>query len=90
MWREDRCQRGPQGVAALMALAAMVTATACSDQSAENRSGDSVGLPNPAAVFCKEQGGEYLLDEGECHLPDGTVQDAWEYFRENAEPGEQE
>jgi putative hemolysin len=74
---------------ALMALAMIFNATACSDQTAEPLPGDSVGLPNPAAVFCEEQGGEYLLDTGECRLADGTVRDAWDYYRENAEPGDQ-
>jgi len=43
--------------------------------------------PNPAAVFCEEQGGRYrILQEpagmrGICSLPDGREIDAWEYFR---------
>ncbi|MDV7145473.1 DUF333 domain-containing protein [Tropicimonas sp. TH_r6] len=46
-------------------------------------------MANPAAVFCKEQGGKYLIvsdDKGErglCELPDGTTVDGWDYFREN-------
>jgi hypothetical protein len=49
----------------------------------------SVGLPNPVAVFCVEQGGQYQvenLDTGArpaCRFPDGRVVDAWEYFRQN-------
>ncbi|WP_058556889.1 DUF333 domain-containing protein [Thiohalocapsa sp. ML1] len=39
------------------------------------------GLPNPAAVFCAEQGGEYLRDSDECRLPDGTRVNAWERYR---------
>jgi putative hemolysin len=87
MRREIRCQRAAQGVSALVALAATFTATGCSDPSSENRPGDSVGSPNPAAVFCQEQGGDYSFETGECRLTDGTAKDAWEYFRENAEPG---
>ena len=87
MRRGIRCQRAAQRMSALAALAVTFTAPGCSDQSSENRPGDSVGRPNPAAVFCQEQGGEYLLETGECRLADGTVKDAWEYFRENAEPG---
>jgi putative hemolysin len=87
MRKEIRCQRAAQCVSPLVALAATFTATGCSGQSSENRPGDSVGRPNPAAVFCQEQGGEYLLETGECRLADGTVRDAWEYFQENAEPG---
>ncbi|WP_159089095.1 amidohydrolase family protein [Tateyamaria sp. Alg231-49] len=48
----------------------------------------STQLANPAAVYCIEQGGTYSIentDEGQrgwCTLSDGTVVDAWEYFRE--------
>ena len=87
---ETRCRRAVRGVAALVASAAILTMTACSDQSPGNSPGESVGQPNPSAVFCEEQGGEYLLETGECRLADGTVRDAWEYFRENAESGDDE
>ncbi|WP_170558753.1 putative hemolysin [Ruegeria atlantica] len=46
-----------------------------------------VGLANPAATFCIEQGGQYEIQDGEngqtgiCTLPDGSKKDAWEYFR---------
>lgn len=39
------------------------------------------GLPNPATVFCEEQGGTTSGPEPMCNLPDGSVVDAWEYFR---------
>lgn len=39
--------------------------------------------PNPAAVFCTDQGGEYRLASGECGLSDGTVVDAWALYREH-------
>ncbi len=89
MRRDDRSRRARRRVTALTALAAMIAATACSEQPAEERPGNSVGQPNPAAVFCQEQGGEYLLDTEECRLADGTVRDAWEYFRQNADPGDE-
>lgn len=41
-------------------------------------------VPNPAAVYCEEQGGTVSGDEPMCTLPDGTVVDAWEYYRENS------
>ena len=46
-----------------------------------------VGLPNPAAVFCEEQGGTYRTVQepqgtrGICKLIDGREVDAWEFFR---------
>ena len=45
-------------------------------------------VPNPAAVFCKEQGGAYRVvqeaegERGICVLRDGREVDAWDYFRE--------
>ena len=38
------------------------------------------GLPNSAAVFCKENG-SYDWNAGTSTLRDGSVVDAWEYFR---------
>lgn len=66
-------------------LAAMAFLAACdqTDQTADQ----PVGLANPAATFCVEQGGQYEIQDGEngqtgiCTLPDGSKQDAWEYFR---------
>ena len=46
-----------------------------------------VGIANPASVFCASMGGSgktVTTDAGErtdCVLPDGTVQDEWDYFR---------
>lgn len=46
-----------------------------------------IGLANPSAVYCIEQGGEYLIekepagDAGYCQLLDGRKVDAWEYYR---------
>jgi putative hemolysin len=45
-------------------------------------------LPNTAAVFCVEQGGDYRIEPGDCGmrsvcvLPNGREVDAWAYFRE--------
>ncbi len=51
-----------------------------------------VGLPNPAAVYCSESGGQYeirtLADgskTGICTLPSGEERDAWAYFRERSD-----
>ena len=52
---------------------------------------DLPSLPNPAAEFCLERGGTYVIrtisdgsQTGICILPDGQEADAWEYFREHA------
>lgn len=63
-----------------LALAAQV------DNDADD--GKGIGIPNPASVFCEEQGGtvEIVNDaegnqSGVCRLPDGTRIDEWEYWR---------
>ncbi|MGF1668749.1 MAG: DUF333 domain-containing protein [Acidimicrobiia bacterium] len=47
-------------------------------------------IPNPASVFCEEQGGivriETAADGGQsgvCVLQDGTEVDEWEFYRAN-------
>ena len=49
---------------------------------------DSVGMPNPASVFCEEEGGTVDIrtadDGGQvgiCVFSDGSECDEWEYFR---------
>lgn len=54
---------------------------ACSDSNQDERILIS-GLPNPAAVYCEEQGGTYDLATGRCTLPDDSVVDAWDFYRE--------
>lgn len=47
----------------------------------------SVKIANPAAEHCVKAGGKFETvkenagERGMCHLPDGTVVDAWERFR---------
>ncbi|UTF61478.1 DUF333 domain-containing protein [Gilvimarinus sp. DA14] len=41
--------------------------------------------PNPAAVYCEKQGGQYDFDSGQCTLANGEVVDAWDYYRETLE-----
>lgn len=53
--------------------------TACAQQ--------SVGMANPASVYCKEKGGSLTIkttDKGQigiCQLPDGTQIEEWELYR---------
>jgi len=51
-------------------------------------------LPNPAAVFCAEQGGTSEIvtaadgsQSGVCHFTDGSVCDEWAFFRGDCAPG---
>ena len=55
------------------------------------------GLPNPAAVYCQEQGYQYEIRSddtgnqyGVCIFPDGSECDAWAYFRGECQPGGEE
>jgi putative hemolysin len=64
---------------------------------AENNSQDKGELPNPASVFCEENGGilEIREDEnggqfGVCVFDDGSECDEWKYFRGECEPGEED
>jgi putative hemolysin len=43
--------------------------------------GEQTRVANPAAVFCIDQGGDYLLDTGQCRLADGRLIDGWDYYR---------
>ena len=53
-------------------------------------------LPNPAAVYCEDQGHSYEIRDGEggqygvCVFPDGSECDGWDYFRGKCGPGTQE
>ena len=49
------------------------------------------GLPNPASVFCEEQGGTVDIrtaDDGSqvgyCVFADGTEVEEWDYYRTNS------
>ncbi len=52
-----------------------------------------VGLPNPASVYCEEQGGTLEMREGEggtygvCRFDDGSECEEWAYFRGECAPG---
>ncbi|MCF7353217.1 DUF333 domain-containing protein [Vibrio sp. CK2-1] len=62
---------------------ATLTLAACSKEEPKTQ------IPNPAATFCIDQGGEFSInktdkgDVGFCTLKDGSQVDAWQYFREN-------
>ena len=68
---------------------ALLLLAGCSDYAAPPDGGEQITLPNPAAQFCVEQGGDYDIREGDkgmvgvCVMPDGTELDAWSYYRES-------
>jgi len=51
-----------------------------------------IGMPNPASVYCQEQGGVLVTREepegqfGVCVLPDGSECEEWAYFRGECAP----
>jgi hypothetical protein len=63
-------------------LVALGTLGGCADDTGGQE------LPNPAAAFCEERGGTVSGAEPMCTLPDGTVVDAWEYYRAETAPAE--
>lgn len=55
-----------------------------------NNSEATIWMPNPASVYCEEQGGTVNIvkdeegnESGMCKLADGTEVDEWEYYRAN-------
>lgn len=73
---------------AVLSIVAATILAACGTSGKEDA--PMVGMSNPASEFCVKQGGKLEVkkdkDGGEyalCHLPDGTVVEEWEYFRQN-------
>ncbi len=55
---------------------------------------DDVGMPNPASVYCEEQGGTLEIREDEsggqygvCVFEDGSECEEWAFYRGDCEPG---
>ncbi len=51
------------------------------EQHAKTEGAETVGLANPAAVYCGSLGGEYDLKTSRCTLADGTSEDDWALYR---------
>ena len=54
----------------------------------------STGMPNPASVYCEQQGGQVEIvtaadgsQSGLCRFPDGSSCDEWAYYRNECAPG---
>ncbi len=77
-----------------LCLVALGTASACSPQ-ASGGATPQVGLPNPASVYCEQNGGKLDLRtdatggvSGVCQFPDGSECEEWAYFRGECKPGD--
>ena len=62
---------------------------ACSDDDDQS----TIGLPNPASVYCEEQGGTIEMRQGAegvsgvCVFEDGSECEEWAFFRGECTPG---
>lgn len=72
----------------LAPLALTLAVAACAQSPAPSSSpAPSVGLPNPASVYCHKLGGKLTIQKsaggqvGICSLPDGTQMEEWALYR---------
>jgi len=76
-----------------MVILVGLASASCTAQQAEPS--QDAGMPNPASVYCEENGGmlDLRADEtgavaGICVFPDGSECDEWAYFRGTCLPGD--
>ena len=76
---------------ALLAIGAL-TLAGCNKTNTpvENPVEEEVEIANPASVYCEENGGALVLEEGAwlCMFPDGSYCEEWSYQRWECQPGE--
>lgn len=72
---------------------AAVASSGSRAEPADTEGGAPVGLPNPASVYCEEQGGtlDFRYDEdgnqyGICVFEDGSQCEEWAFFRGECAP----
>ena len=75
----------------LLGLLVMLSLAACGAQ--PTVPAPAAGLPNPASVFCEQNGGRVVFRTdasgavaGDCVFPNGSVCDEWAYFRDTCQP----
>jgi putative hemolysin len=73
------------------AVVFILVITACTTKTPTSEA----GIPNPASVFCEENGGTLVLRsdtagnvQGICIFLDGSECDEWAYYREECKPGD--
>jgi len=75
------------------ALTAVTILSGCNAQP-PNEQDQPLNMPNPASVYCEEQGGRLDMREtssgtiGVCIFPDETECEEWAYFRGECQPGD--
>ena len=80
-------------VTLIIALAVVVTG--CGTERKRSSDQEKAGLPNPASVYCEEQGGTVDIrtdaDGGQigmCIFADGSECEEWAFYRGTCEPGD--
>ncbi len=74
----------------------MIFLTACNLTTGSDKTdSDIADMPNPASVFCEENGGTLEIrtaedgsQSGFCVFPDGSECDEWAFYRGDCEPGD--
>lgn len=83
-----------QRVIGVFGFIILLSSAACISDTQEPEEPGS-GLPNPASVYCEQNGGKLEIREdseggqyGVCIFPDGSECDEWAYFRGECAPGQ--
>lgn len=80
----------------LLVSIGMIFLTACNLTPGSDKSdSDNANMPNPASVFCQENGGTLEIrtaedgsQSGICVFPDGSECDEWAFYRGECKPGD--
>lgn len=83
------------GVVLCTLLSAPVRSTGSESGAEGSNSSAEVSLPNPAAVYCEEQGGTVEIrtaaeggQYGICIFPNGSEYDEWAFYRDKCRLGQ--
>ena len=78
---------------AVLSVLALGLLAGCGPRAAPST--EQVAIPNPASVYCEQNGGKLDLRTGPdggvagiCVFPDGSECDEWAYFRGQCKPGD--
>jgi len=78
----------------ILTLVIVVLLSSCSSGSTAESPVPDINMPNPASVYCEQNGGKLELIQdptgavsGMCIFPDGSECDEWAYFRDECRPG---
>ena len=78
------------GLVALLAAGILTIAGCGKTEAPVENSDENVGIANPASVYCEDNGGTLILENGEwlCMFPDGSYCEEWSYQRGECQPGD--